>query len=51
MLSRISQIVPTTRLQVADCNSDKELIDLWLHDKTLIPSMPTAETQKNFDGL
>lgn len=34
MLSRISQIVPTTRLQVADCNSDKELIDLWLHDKT-----------------
>jgi integrase/recombinase XerD len=34
MLSRISQIVPTTRLQVADCNNDKELIDLWLHDKT-----------------
>ncbi len=33
MLSRISQVVQTTRLSVADCNSDAELIDLWLHDK------------------
>ncbi|MEW5860675.1 MAG: tyrosine-type recombinase/integrase [Cyanobacteriota bacterium] len=34
MLSRISQVVPTSGLSVADCNSDKELINLWLHDKT-----------------
>lgn len=35
MLSRISQVGTTSRLSVADCNSDSELIDLWLHDKTL----------------
>ena len=34
MLSRISQVGTTTHFSIAECNSDRELVDLWLHDKT-----------------
>ncbi len=34
MLSRRTEVVSTTRFQVAECSSDSSLIDLWLHDKT-----------------
>ena len=34
MLSRISQVGTTSRFQVAECDSDSELVDLWLHDKS-----------------
>ena len=34
MLSRISQVGTTTHFKIAECNSDRELVDLWLHDKT-----------------
>lgn len=33
-LPRISEVVPTPQFQVAECDSDRELIDLWLHGKS-----------------
>lgn len=34
MLSRISEVRPTSRLKLADCDSDQQLVDMWLHGKS-----------------
>jgi integrase/recombinase XerD len=34
MLSRISEVIPTSQFLVADCDNDQQLVEMWLHNKS-----------------